>query len=775
MAKAQITISDVGGRCKNCFNTKKENILKETKNENINDIDIEFSLDKHQIYINCNANHSDSLKSILKDLGYLEDNLKQVTIDKDIALDELNAAFSKAQPKQPKNGRGTWKHYLKPMFALLIGYTELCCVLMAWLPTHVWFIISGFNLGLIMWQGWDYFATAKQSLMYLTPVLFSLIGFISMPFLLPGWVAAHVYVWTSLTVTSMVALVGLAWYKRGTLSMETLIALSITMAWAFSTLQLLIPALSAAFGAQLYFQDSMIILGVVGLAQQIKQAWVSDKKTWQVYENHKLVNKHIEGIVEGNVIRLETNIAYPFPLQLIQGDLEVDCSIPNDAPGQTRKVQQDAWIQPWERIQTIQGEAAQLARVGSFRKAPRKNHPGWADNIAQYFLPIMLTLACTAGIVWYVLGPVNMAVSYAIKAFMGVLMAACPCVLGVVAPICESIGKQKIRAVGANLKEHVSVGHLASIQKIVFDKTGTLTEMQSSDDTWPMRQGCDENLTLKLHKQNKAVFILSGDGDFDRKEAIVKHMAMDPSKVICHPIFSTKYANNAHISEDYYKTILLEWLAHPSRQEYPPNIVKLAQSYYVCKDEAEQASNVQAMAQALEVLKDGVKLVEKTHILYVDDGPGLSSPKQGCLTLQCVGRSNKTEYEQADGQIENPATLSEVFDYMQSTHQYLNQQLNLAWLYNIIAIPLMAGALFFWFMPSPWMGALLMNTFSMFLIYRARNLETYLEGRVLPIMSRQGSNPSYVNKDDHELSLPRQGEDQNELVQGLDCGGNVFV
>ena len=66
------------------------------------------------------------------------------------------------------------------------------------------------------------------------------------------------------------------------------------------------------------------------------------------------------------------------------------------------------------------------------------------------------------------------------------------------------------------------------------------------------------------------------------------------------------------------------------------------------------------------------------------------------------------------------------------TRFYLSQQLVLAMLYNIIAIPLMAGALCFLFMPAPWMGAILMNLFSMGLIYRSKQLTSYLDNLVLP-------------------------------------------
>ena len=143
--------------------------------------------------------------------------------------------------------------------------------------------------------------------------------------------------------------------------------------------------------------------------------------------------------------------------------------------------------------------------------------------------------------------------------------------------------------------------------------------------------------------------------------------------------------------------------------------------------------NTENMVQALQLLANDIKKVHKTHVLYVDDGPALTSAKPGCLTLQCADTTKGGALTPiADGQIENPANLPDVFRYMGYTRFYLSQQLVLAMLYNIIAIPLMAGALCFLFMPAPWMGAILMNLFSMGLIYRSKQLTSYLDNLVLP-------------------------------------------
>ena len=46
--------------------------------------------------------------------------------------------------------------------------------------------------------------------------------------------------------------------------------------------------------------------------------------------------------------------------------------------------------------------------------------------------------------------------------------------------------------------------------------------------------------------------------------------------------------------------------------------------------------NTSELLVALKALQKDIKKVDKTHVLYVDDGPALATSKPGCLTLQCT-------------------------------------------------------------------------------------------------------------------------------------------
>lgn len=736
MAQTQIIISDIQGNCDGCYR-KKINTITNFLNESSLKSAVTFSFNKasQKIYINTDASSTNKILRLLEKNGYTA--LSKQSLIADIPYDELKKKLDYKIKRKPTGQH--WYQYLKPIIALLIGYTELCCVLMAWLPMSAWFVIAGVNLALITWLGWDYFKVAKSALLYLLPPLVLLLAVIVMPIVFPVTAGILGFICPTLAAGIMVAIIGIVWFKRNILTMETLITLSIAMAWLFSTIQLCIPALSLAFGAQLYFQDSMIILGVIGIAQQIKKSWTSTNDQWLVLVNNDYFEyQSTDAITEGHIILLQPNTAYPFPLQLLNDEIEVNQTIAKDEINTKTKIKTGEWIQPWVYTQDVDPAKPLFAKVGPFRKTLSAKPPSWADRVAQYFLPLMLTVACMAASAWYIFAPAALATIYAIKAFMGVLMAACPCVLGVVAPICEALGKMKLRRCASmNLKESLSVEHVTSINKVVFDKTGTLTTIQNNDDDWPMRPDCNVQLVERLVKQGKQVFILSGDDNTDRYRRIMTDMGLNHTQVLCHPVFSADNAKNKTLPTDYYKTILLTWLAHPDRKAFPDSIINLVKAFHQVKNQPqEKEDNIQTMINVLEGLRRDIKPVDQTYLLYVDDGPGLVSEKPGCLMLQCKDQLFKSlPCPHADGQIDSPASLPLLFEYMKHTKAYLNQQLNLAWLYNIIAIPVMAGALFFLFMPSPWVGAVLMNVFSMYLIYRSKQLPSYLDRMVVPSFS----------------------------------------
>lgn len=99
-----------------------------------------------------------------------------------------------------------------------------------------------------------------------------------------------------------------------------------------------------------------------------------------------------------------------------------------------------------------------------------------ADRVCAYFVPIVLSVAIISSTIWVLIG--NFA--YAVIAFVGVLIIACPCALGIATPAALLAGVGKGAEKGILIRGGEFVERAPKLSTIVFDKTGTLTKGEPS-------------------------------------------------------------------------------------------------------------------------------------------------------------------------------------------------------------------------------------------------------------------------------------------------------
>ena len=124
------------------------------------------------------------------------------------------------------------------------------------------------------------------------------------------------------------------------------------------------------------------------------------------------------------------------------------------------------------------GADTMLARIVQMvAEAQRSRAPiqRLADTVSAWFVPAVIVVAVVAFIAWMIFGPPP-AFAYALVAAVSVVIIACPCALGLATPMSIMVGVGKGASAGVLIKNAEALERFEKIDTLVVDKTGTLTE-----------------------------------------------------------------------------------------------------------------------------------------------------------------------------------------------------------------------------------------------------------------------------------------------------------
>jgi Cu+-exporting ATPase len=103
-----------------------------------------------------------------------------------------------------------------------------------------------------------------------------------------------------------------------------------------------------------------------------------------------------------------------------------------------------------------------------------------ADKISGIFVPLIIGIAFTSFIFWWLFGndiaeiPTSV-FAFALMAFISVLIIACPCALGLATPTAIMVGTGQGAKMGILIKGGEALERIDNLDTVIFDKTGTLT------------------------------------------------------------------------------------------------------------------------------------------------------------------------------------------------------------------------------------------------------------------------------------------------------------
>ncbi len=119
------------------------------------------------------------------------------------------------------------------------------------------------------------------------------------------------------------------------------------------------------------------------------------------------------------------------------------------------------------------------------------------DKVSAWFVPAVMLSAIIAFVAWMIFAPAP-ALGLAVVAAVSVLIIACPCALGLATPMSIMVGVGKGAGAGVLIKNAEALERFEKVDTLVIDKTGTLTEGKPRVTAVVPAAGFDESAVLSF-------------------------------------------------------------------------------------------------------------------------------------------------------------------------------------------------------------------------------------------------------------------------------------
>ena len=291
--------------------------------------------------------------------------------------------------------------------------------------------------------------------------------------------------------------------KHRIANMDTLVVIGTTVAYLYSTAVVFYPGFFERLNLKVepYFDVSTVIIGLIllgrfleaqakaGTGEAIKKLIGLQAKTARVIRNKKEIDISIDAVVAGDLIRVRPGEKIPVDGVIVEGESAIDESMVTGESMPTSKYKGDAvigatmnksgsFIYKATKVgkDTMLSQIIKLVEEAQGSKAPIQR---LADIISSYFVPIVIMLAISTFVGWYVFGPSPVFIHAMLNA-IAVLIIACPCAMGLATPTAIMVGTGIGAQHGILIKDAESLETAHKIKTIIFDKTGTLTQGKPS-------------------------------------------------------------------------------------------------------------------------------------------------------------------------------------------------------------------------------------------------------------------------------------------------------
>jgi heavy metal translocating P-type ATPase len=318
--------------------------------------------------------------------------------------------------------------------------------------------------------------------------------------------------WLQLILATPVVLwAGWPFFVRGArslvtrnLNMFTLIAMGTGVAWIYSVAATFAPSLfPPAFrnidgSVPIYFEAAAVITVLVLLGQVLELRAreqtggairalldLAPKMATRINADGSDEDVVLDLVKVGERLRVRPGEKVPVDGELVEGRSSIDESMVTGESMPVTKIAGDrviggtlnqtgGFVMRAERV----GRDTMLSRIVEMvASAQRSRAPiqRLADQVAGWFVPIVILIAVLAFLAWAMLGP-EPRMTFGLVAAVSVLIIACPCALGLATPMSIMVGVGRGAQSGVLIKGAEALERLEKVDTLVVDKTGTLTE-----------------------------------------------------------------------------------------------------------------------------------------------------------------------------------------------------------------------------------------------------------------------------------------------------------
>lgn len=204
-------------------------------------------------------------------------------------------------------------------------------------------------------------------------------------------------------------------------------------------------------------------------------------------ENGKIVKEEEIPIAEieiGDIVLVRPGDKIPVDGIVVGGDSYVDESMINGEPiPKTKTVNSEVFAGTINQDGVLHVEALKIGKetvlsniIRLVEKAQSSRPPVQkiANTAVSYFIPVILTIAIVVFIIWYFV--IGSTLLFALTTLISILVVACPCALGLATPTAVTVGIGRAAEFGILIKNGDTLENAGKINVALFDKTGTITE-----------------------------------------------------------------------------------------------------------------------------------------------------------------------------------------------------------------------------------------------------------------------------------------------------------